>query len=564
MITFAELSLSPQLLSAVTEMGFTEATDIQAESIPVIRTGTDVLARSQTGTGKTVAFGIPAVECIDPDSACVQVLVLSPTRELAHQCGEQIRKLACHLPNVKAIDILGGGDYRGQFKELHSANLIVGTPGRIMDHLRRGTLDLSRLKMVVLDEADEMLNMGFREDIEVILRDVPEQRQIVLFSATIPEEITAIAQQFQHEPVRIEINREQITLENIKQVYAEIPPRQKPEALTLLLHYYQPRRAIIFSNTKTMVDELTDRLSAAGFSAEGLHGDMKQLQRTTVMNGFRKGRVNILVATDVAARGIDVSDIDYVVNFDIPKETDSYVHRIGRTGRAGRTGTAMTLCCGRNQVAQLQRLGRETKSTVTPIALPTVADIERANRDRTLRLIEAAMENQPLPFHQEMVEELMGKGYPAERIAAALLGMYFLHDTGKLKDIPMPHGSGKKVRVQEHRAMAGLVINVGSANRVCDKHIVGAVTERAGISAHDLGKIQIAESFSTVNVPAELLEDVLAAMRGCKICGKPVHVMPLPEQPRRKGNAPAHRADKPFHKKGKPAFKADSKHKKRK
>ena len=390
--TFSQLALSPELLEAVTEMGFTEATDIQAESIPLIRDGADVLARSQTGTGKTVAFGIPAVERILADVRNVQVLVLSPTRELAHQCGEEIRKLAHHLPYIKVADIFGGADYRGQFRELESANLVIGTPGRIMDHMRRGTLDLSHLKMVILDEADEMLNMGFREDIEVILQDVPKDRQIVLFSATIPEEILTIAQQFQRNPVRIEINREQITLENIKQVYVEIPPKQKPEALTLLLHYYQPHRALIFSNTKTMVDELTERLSAAGFSVEGLHGDMKQLQRTTVMNGFRKGRVSILVATDVAARGIDVSDLDYVINFDIPKEPDSYVHRIGRTGRAGRAGTAVTLCCGRAQVLQLQRLAARTRSGIAAIPLPRVSDIEQAHRERTLKDLEHAMD----------------------------------------------------------------------------------------------------------------------------------------------------------------------------
>ena len=528
--TFAQLSLSPELLAAVTEMGFTDTTDIQAEAIPVIRAGADVLARSQTGTGKTVAFGIPAVACVDPEVEGVQVLVLSPTRELAHQCGEEIRKLARHLPHLHSADICGGADYRDQFRTLRSANLVIGTPGRIMDHLRRGTLNLSKVKMVVLDEADEMLNMGFREDIEVILKDVPEQRQIVLFSATLPPEILTIAEQFQHEPVRIDIHHDQVTLDTIKQVYVEVPPRQKPEALLLLLHYYRPSRAIIFSNTKTMVDELTERLSAAGFSAEGLHGDMKQLQRTTVMNGFKKGRVSILVATDVAARGIDVSDIEYVVNFDIPKESDSYVHRIGRTGRAGRTGTALTLCCGRVQVVQLQRLAQRTKSAITRMEIPTVAQIEQADQQRTLERIEEAMASEPVPFHTELVAQLVEKGYAPERIAAALMSMNHLGggDSGKLKDLPI---AAKKVAVREHRAMAGIMFNIGAENRVSERHIVGAVTERAGISSHDLGKIQISDSVSTVMVPAEMAAEVMLAMRGCKICGKPVHATPMPEQP---------------------------------
>ncbi len=548
--TFSQLALSEELLEAVTEMGFTEATDIQAESIPLIRTGVDILARSQTGTGKTVAFGIPAVECISPDSRNVQVLVLSPTRELARQCGGEIRKLARHLPYINVADIFGGGDYRGQFRELQSANVVIGTPGRIMDHMRRGTLNLSHLKMVILDEADEMLNMGFREDIEVILQDVPETRQIVLFSATIPEEILTIAQQFQRDPVRIEINREQITLENIRQVYVEIPPKKKPEALTLLLHYYQPCRAIIFSNTKTMVDELTEQLSAAGFSVEGLHGDMKQLQRTTVMNSFRQGRVSILVATDVAARGIDVSDLDYVINFDIPKEPDSYVHRIGRTGRAGRAGTAVTLCCGRMQVIQLQRLAARTRSGIEAISLPRVSDIEQVNRERTLKELERAMKSDPLPFHTEVVEELIRRGHAPERIAVTLLGLSHLHDTKALKDLSVPGATGKKTRVQERRPMSAFVVSVGSANRTTERHIIGAVTERAGVSSHDIGKVQISESFSTVQVPSDLLEEVMRAMRGCKICGKPVHVMPVPEQQVRKKPA-HHAAAKPWAKKPK-------------
>ncbi len=545
-LTFAQLGLSPELLAAVTEMGFTETTDIQAEAIPAIRGGADVLARSQTGTGKTVAYAIPAVECVRPGTAGVQVLVLSPTRELASQCGGELRKLARHLPHVKAADILGGADYRAQFQELRSANLVIGTPGRVMDHLRRGTLDLSHLKMVVLDEADEMLNMGFREDIEVILQDVPEERQIVLFSATIPDEILTIAERFQRDPVRIDINRDQITLENIRQVYVEAPLRQKPEALTLLLHYYRPRRAIIFSNTKTMVDELTGSLSAAGFSVEGLHGDMKQLQRTTVMNGFKKGRISLLVATDVAARGIDVSDIDYVVNFDIPKEADSYVHRIGRTGRAGRTGTALTLCCGRQQVQQLLRLGQRTRSAITALPLPTVADIQRADRERTLEFLEEALQTPPLPVHEDLAARLMEKGYAPEQIAAAALGLAFRHDVGTLKDLPTPGGAGKKVRVREHRAMADVVIDIGASNRVSEKHIIGAVTERAGVSSHDLGRVQISPEFSTVSVPEEVLEHVVASMRGCKICGRPVRAMPLPEQaPRKKRPAPSRRPGKP-------------------
>ncbi|MEG2175676.1 MAG: DEAD/DEAH box helicase [Oscillibacter sp.] len=561
-LTFSQLELSPELLAAVTEMGFTETTDVQAEAIPVIRTGADVMARSQTGTGKTVAFGIPAVELVVPEDKYVQVLILSPTRELAQQCGDELRKLARHLPYIKTADIYGGADFRRQFVDLREANIVIGTPGRVMDHMRRGSLHLNHLKMIVLDEADEMLNMGFKEDIETILTDVPEERQIVLFSATVPPEILTITRQFQKDPVLIEINRDQVTLDSIVQTAVDVPMRHKPEALNLLLHYYKPQRAIIFANTKSMVDELTEGLNAAGFSVEGLHGDMKQLQRTRVMNAFKKGKVAILVATDVAARGIDVNDVDYVFNFDIPKVADYYVHRIGRTGRAGKTGTAVTLCCGRQQVMQLQQLARRVKSTITPIDLPTVADIERSNRARDVELVDKALQAEPMPFHTAMVEELMAKGHTPEKIAAILLGLYFRHDTKNLTDLPKASKAvrtlgdgemGQKVRVREHHSSAEMVIDMGYANRVAANHIVGAITERTGISSREIGKIEISETFSTVAVPADKLEDIMLSMQGCKLCGKPIHVMPLVEEPGRKKTSrpapPIHRPYKPYTKK---------------
>lgn len=553
-LTFAQLNLAPELLTAVEEMGFTEATDIQAEAIPLICGGADVLARSQTGTGKTVAFGIPAVSCISPEIAKVQVLVLSPTRELANQCGNELRKLSRHLPHVRTADILGGNDYREQFKQLQSANLVIGTPGRIMDHMRRGTLDLSHLKMVVLDEADEMLNMGFREDIEVILQDVPEQRQIVLFSATMPPEILSIAKNFQHDPVRVEINRGQITLQNIKQIYAEVPQSKKVEALNLLLHYYRPTRTIIFANTKTMVDKLTEKLSATGFSVVGLHGDMKQLQRTTVMNGFRNGRVSILVATDVAARGIDVSDIEYVVNFDIPKETEAYVHRIGRTGRAGQSGQALTLCCGRQQVFQLLRICQRTRSDITRIDMPTVSDVAEADRGRTLQVIEQEIAAQPAPLYEQMVEQLVEKGYGEKTIAAALMSLYAVRGADDLTDVPaVSSGVSKPERTRIRKAT--LLIDIGASNRVSEKHIIGAVTERAGISSHAIEEVRVSEESSSLVLPLEQADSVIVAMQGCKICGKPVHVAMQVEQnrsrPKNAGRPGApRRPGKPYAKKG--------------
>lgn len=544
-LTFRELALPSELLTAVTEMGFTETTAVQAEAIPLIRSGVDLLARSQTGTGKTLAFGIPAVECISAEEDCVQVLILTPTRELSQQCGDEIRKLARRLPHVKTADIYGGADFAPQFKSLRTANLVIGTPGRVMDHMRRESLKLDQLKMIVLDEADEMLNMGFKEDIETILQDVPEALQIVLFSATVPDGILAIAKQFQKDPVHLDINRDQATLENIAQTYVDVPMHRKPEALNLLLHYFKPHRAIIFANTKTMVDELVELLSNSGFSTEGLHGDMKQLQRSSVMRGFKKGHVNILVATDVAARGIDVSNVDYVINYDIPKVSEYYIHRIGRTGRAGRGGTAITLCCGRAQLALLQQLGRKIKSSISPLPLPTVADVEHSYRNRDLAQLRKSMEQAAASAHLDMIAELTAEGYTAEQIAAALMELTFRHDLRGLVDIKVgakSAGSKEKTppkreeKQQAKQTITDLVINIGSSNRVAPNHIVGALTEYTGISSKSIGRIDISDEYSIVGVPANQLSEIILAMQGCKICGRPVSVMPLADPYRAKEN----------------------------
>ena len=351
---FAELSLVPELLRAIGEMGFSEPTPIQAQSIPLILEGRDVVGRSQTGTGKTAAFGIPAIQMVDPnlDRRMAQILLLCPTRELAVQACEELKKLAHHTRGVHVCAVYGGAPIERQIVQLKDANIVVGPPGRVMDPLRRRTLKISELRMVILDEADEMLSMGFREDIETILTQAPENRQTILFSATMPKEIMNLIDNYQKDPVLVEINKSQVALNSIEQFYYDIPTGRKNDALGLLLHYYAPSRSMVFCNTKKMVDDLTGWLLDHGFKAEGLHGDMKQSQRTVVMDAFKAGRTSILVATDVAARGIDVDDINCVFNYDIPQNAEYYVHRIGRTGRAGKSGSAYTLCCGRNQLRQ--------------------------------------------------------------------------------------------------------------------------------------------------------------------------------------------------------------------
>ena len=550
--TFAELSLLPEMMTAIEELGFTETTAVQAQSIPVIRSGVDIFAQSQTGTGKTMAFAIPAVERIVAEEHHVQVLILSPTRELAQQCGEEIRKLAKHMPHIKTADVYGGSDYGTQFRALRNANIVIGTPGRVMDHMTRESLNLNHLKMIILDEADEMLNMGFKEDIETILKDAPTDRQIVLFSATAPYGIMSITKQFQKDPVQVNVNQSQAMLNNITQLSCEVPMRQKTDALKLLMHYFKPHRAIVFANTKSMVDELVEILGTSGFYTQGLHGDMKQMQRTSVMNGFKSGKINILVATDVAARGIDVSDIDYVFNFDIPKMSEYYVHRIGRTGRAGRDGTAVTLCCGRQQAAQLSQLARRIKSVIKPIPLPTLADIQRSNATRDMELVVAAMANEVTPAYQEMLESLVAQGHAPEAIATAMMGLHFHHSLRGLTDLKQPvrtaaptyertntrstdnGSSASRPVVYKKPLFTDLVINIGSSNRVVPNHIIGAIADYAGVRSKRIGQIDIGIDNTVVGVPSEQADDIIFAMQEAKICGRDVTVTTLVEPRRRR------------------------------
>ena len=342
-VRFEDLGLRPQILRAVMEMGFEAATPIQARAMPIIMEGRDVIGQAQTGTGKTAAFGIPLLEKIDPKSKKLQALVLCPTRELAIQVADEIRRLCRFMHGIKVLPIYGGQDIGKQIRSLKGGiQLIIGTPGRVMDHMRRHTLKLENLHTVVLDEADEMLDMGFREDIETILDYIPGEHQTVLFSATMPKPILEITRKYQHDAVTIKIVKKELTVPSIEQYYYDAKRRDKVDMLTRLLDYYNPKLSLIFCNTKRCVDELTKELSDRGYFAEGLHGDMKQAQRDRVMRNFRAGKTEILIATDVAARGIDVDDVEAVFNYDLPQDDEYYVHRIGRTGRAGRTGMAFS------------------------------------------------------------------------------------------------------------------------------------------------------------------------------------------------------------------------------
>jgi len=520
---FNELNLSQELLQAVDELGFTEMTEIQEKSIPLLLEGRDVIGRSNTGTGKTAAFGIPAVESIiHGDSRKVSVLILCPTRELAMQACEEIRKFAKFKRCVKTSAVYGGASMEKQIHELkRGANIVVGTPGRVMDHIRRRTLKLDNLRTVILDEADEMLNMGFREDIETILSGVSDDRQTVLFSATMPPEILAITEKYQRDPVQIKIKSSQKTVELIEQYSFEVAMGRKSDALRLLLAAYSPKSSMVFCNTKKMVDELTEELVKYGFKAMGLHGDMKQGQRTQVMNSFKSGAVSILVATDVAARGIDVSGIDAVFNYDLPQDNEYYIHRIGRTGRAGRTGVAYTLVSGRKQLFELRNIARYTKAEITELPLPEKSDIIELKKNN---IISELAENNDAPSYEafSIIDELCERGLSPKEIAARLISKRFEAEIESLPefDIPRPlkksrRGDAKTVKVD---------ISIGRNKRIAPNFILGALVDATGMPGRDFGKIDIFDNHTTVEVPESESDYVIDSMNFIRINGHQVEV----------------------------------------
>jgi ATP-dependent RNA helicase DeaD len=417
---FSELGLSAELLKAIDKLGYEQASPIQAAAIPVLLTGKDIVGQSQTGSGKTAAFGIPAVEKVDPLKKAVQVLILCPTRELAVQVSEEIHKLAFFKKGINALPIYGGQSYDRQLFGLkQGAQIVIGTPGRVMDHMRRGTLRLENVKMVILDEADVMLNMGFREDIELILKDTPKERQTVFFSATMPKPIRDLIDKNAREPETVKIEQKAMTVPTVDQVYYEVDRRYKMELLTRLIDIFDLKLGIIFCNTKRMVDDLVDHLEAAGYQADRLHGDMTQAMRDRVMNKFRKSGLEFLVATDIAARGIDVDDVQVVFNYDLPYDPEDYVHRIGRTGRAGRSGRAISLVPGR-ELFQIRNIERFTNVRIQRGKIPTADEVVEARENVFTEKLRALL-NGEFEKHDRLVERLLEEGFSSTDIASALI-----------------------------------------------------------------------------------------------------------------------------------------------
>ena len=518
---FAGLGLTTPVLHALSDMGFEEPSPIQSQTIPIVLQGVDVIGQAQTGTGKTAAFGVPIVESVEPKLNRTQALILTPTRELCLQVAGELAKIGKYR-NVKALPVYGGQSLDRQVRALvQGVQVVVGTPGRVMDHMRRGTMVLDRVKMVILDEADEMLDMGFVEDIEFILQQVPaEGRQTLLFSATMPEPILRLARRYLNEPTRVTIASESLTVPQITQVYYEIRNHDRVEGLARILDYENVDRAIIFCRTKKGVDELGEALQARGFLAEAIHGDLNQAQRTRVMKRFRDGAVELLVATDVAARGLDIDNVTHVVNYEIPQDAESYVHRIGRTGRAGRTGEAITLIHPR-EFRQLRQIERAVRTRLERREIPSLADLAERQREVMREDLRAAVAEGELADYRQVVDELLEEMDPVDIAAAALKLLARKDRDRETGDEDVDFGD-----TGAEQGMVRLFINVGRAQHVGPADVVRTIAGETGISGSVIGLIDIYDRFTFVEVPKEVAGKVLRAMERATINGRLINVEP--------------------------------------
>ncbi len=525
---FEKLNISQEIIRAVEDMGFEELTPIQAQSIPVMMSGADLIGQAQTGTGKTAAFGIPLLQKVDPENRKLQALILCPTRELAIQGAEELRNLAKYLHGIKVLPIYGGQDISRQIRSLKGGvQIIIGTPGRVMDHMRRHTIRLKDLQTIVLDEADEMLNMGFREDIETILKDTPEDRQTVLFSATMPKAILDIAGTYQKDSVHVKVVKKELTVPNIEQYYYEVRPKNKEEVLCRLLDLYAPRLSLVFCNTKKKVDELVLELQNRGYFAEGLHGDLKQMQRDRVMQGFRDGNTDILVATDVAARGIDVDNVEAVFNYDLPQDDEYYVHRIGRTGRAGKTGKSFTFIVGR-EVYKLKDIERYCRTKIKAQPIPSLDDVANMRVEHVFAGLEKTMKEEDLSSSIRAIEAYLNQNdCTAMDLAAAFLKAELGDSLEEQKDdlASDPYvweserrGKGKKDK------MVRLFLNVGKKQKVKPGDILGAIAGESGMPGKYAGSIDMYDRYTFIDVPHKYYKQVLKSMKNKKIRGNRIYM----------------------------------------
>lgn len=519
-LKFEEIDLSEEIQKAVSDMGFEEMSPIQTQAIPIILEGLDIIGQAQTGTGKTAAFGIPIIEMCNPQDRMPQAIVLCPTRELSIQVAEEIRRLSKYKKNIFVLPVYGGQPINRQINALKKGvQIIVGTPGRVMDHIRRKTLKLDNIKMMILDEADEMFDMGFRDDIEWVMNRLPEERQTVFFSATMPSEIVKFAKRYQKDPKIIRVAHKELTVPRVEQYYVELKEHIKTEILSRLIDIYNPKLSIVFCNTKKKVDELTIELQGRGYFVDGLHGDLKQPQRDRVMNKFRTGNIDILVATDVAARGLDIDDVDMVFNYDIPHDEEYYVHRIGRTARAGREGIAFSLVVGRD-IKRIKDIQRYTKTKIARKDLPTLKDMEERQTDILFESIKEEIDKNQLDRYENMLNDILDEDYTSFDIASALLKFYLEHNKlDKHKELEtVDFGS---VGIGD---MSRVYINVGKRKGVSPRHILGAIMNETNIPRKTVGSIDMYDKFTFVEIPEEYVDEVTKRLNNKRIKGVKVKV----------------------------------------
>ncbi|MGM0945587.1 MAG: DEAD/DEAH box helicase [Bacteroidota bacterium] len=577
---FSDLGISNEILQAVEAMGYTQPSPIQSQAIPFVLEGRDVIGQAQTGTGKTAAFGIPIIQLVDPDFNKPQAIILCPTRELAVQVEGEIQKLAKFYRKINSVAIYGGESIDKQIRVLKKGvQIVVGTPGRVQDHINRGTLKLEDAGIIVLDEADEMLDMGFRDDIEAILQEMPEERQTVFFSATMAKPILDLTRKYQNDPHIIKVAKKELTVERIEQVFYEVKPSLKMELMARLMTVNNYALSVVFCNTKRMTDEVTENLGSRGILAEALHGDLSQAQRDKVMGKFRKGLCTVLVATDVAARGIDVDNVEAVFNFDLPLDEEYYVHRIGRTGRAGKSGTAINFVTGRRDGFKIKDLEKFTKASINKMDPPSVSellDLKKAQLVKDVyRQIGKEEDNQ---IFEETIGQMLTEGLSIEQIALGLLKMNMGDAVKEMReqDFGLPsyqdrrreggrdggrergsrferggsdrfgrseggrrerrgdsprgeggrdrdRGGSRPERIREAN-MARLFLNLGKKDRIRPNDIVGAIAGEAGIPGRSIGGIDIYDNFSFVDVPQKDADHVIRTMKHNTIKGKTVNM----------------------------------------
>ncbi len=538
--TFAELGLDEAVMKALRDVGYETPSAIQAATIPPLLAGRDVVGLAQTGTGKTAAFALPILSRLDLAQKTPQALVLAPTRELALQVCEAFEKYASHLRGVHVLPVYGGQGYGQQLSALRrGVHIVVGTPGRIMDHLEKGTLDLSELKYLVLDEADEMLKMGFAEDVETILADTPADKQVALFSATMPAQIRRISAQYLHDPEEITVKTKTTTSANITQRYLMVSYPQKVDALTRILEVENFEGMIVFTRTKNETETLAEKLRARGYTAAAISGDVAQAQRERTVNQLKSGKLDILVATDVAARGLDVERISHVVNYDLPIDTESYVHRVGRTGRAGRSGDAISFVTPRER-RMLTAIEKATRQPLTEMKLPSVDDVNATRLTRFDDAITAALADPAqVSLFRDIVAHYVKHHDVPEADVAAALAVVAQGDTPLLLEPDAtpeprferegrdrPERGDRPDRRPRGGARATYRISVGRRHKVEPRQIVGALANEGGLRREDFGAIQIRPDFSLVELPADLPRDTLKRLENTRISGKLIELKP--------------------------------------